>query len=170
MRVYPTAPGSPHPPSTAPTAPATAPQITKEVLFRIEGGSEEAVSARLALWRELTGPVVAVDCVRGYLVVAVGPRLELHYKQARGGVLVSPGVESARGMSQPGGDVGERSDRAGRARPAFRSAAPASRGEGASGGQAVAAGALRPVAPKQPSRPCYRALPGPSPQNRATPW
>jgi hypothetical protein len=59
--------------------------VTKETLFRLEGGSEEAVSGRLALWRELTGPVVALECLRGYLVVGVGPRLEMHYKQARGG-------------------------------------------------------------------------------------
>jgi hypothetical protein len=39
------------------------------------------VSGRLALWRELTGPVAAVESLRGYLVVAVGPRLEMHYKQ-----------------------------------------------------------------------------------------
>ncbi|KAI8464986.1 MAG: CPSF A subunit region-domain-containing protein [Monoraphidium minutum] len=55
--------------------------VTTETLFRIEGGSEEAVSGRLALWRDLAGPVVAVECLRGYLVVGVGARLEMHYKQ-----------------------------------------------------------------------------------------
>jgi hypothetical protein len=67
--------------SAATHAHARTPQITRDTLFRIEGGSEETVSCRLALWRELTGPVTAVDALRGYLVVAVGPRVEMHYKQ-----------------------------------------------------------------------------------------
>ena len=54
-----------------------------QTLFRLEGGSETGIDGRLELWRDLAGPVTAVDTLRGYLVVAVGPRLEMHYKQAR---------------------------------------------------------------------------------------
>ena len=58
-------------------------QITRETRVDLDGGREDAVAGRLALWRELAGPVVAVEALRGYLLVAVGPRLEMHYKQVR---------------------------------------------------------------------------------------
>lgn len=34
-----------------------------------------------ALWREYTGAVMCVESLRGYLVMTVGNRLEMHYKQ-----------------------------------------------------------------------------------------
>jgi hypothetical protein len=75
-------PGRLRSPPLPPNPPPT-PQVKRDTIFRLEGGSEETVSGRLALWRELTGPVAAVDSLRGYLVVAVGPRVEMHYKQVR---------------------------------------------------------------------------------------
>ncbi len=56
-------------------------QVTRQTQFRLEGGSEEVVTGRLEVWREYPGPVAAVDHLRGYLVVGVGHRLELHYRQ-----------------------------------------------------------------------------------------
>ncbi len=36
-----------------------------------------------ALQREYAGPVTALECLRGYLVMAIGTRVEMHYKQVR---------------------------------------------------------------------------------------
>jgi hypothetical protein len=43
------------------------------------------VSCLQALQRELPGPVMAVESLRGFLILAVGHRLEMHYKQVTRG-------------------------------------------------------------------------------------
>jgi hypothetical protein len=35
------------------------------------------------LQREYSGPVTAVESLRGYLLMAIGNRIEMHYKQVR---------------------------------------------------------------------------------------
>jgi hypothetical protein len=35
------------------------------------------------LQREYPGPVTAVECLRGYLLMAIGNKIEMHYKQVR---------------------------------------------------------------------------------------
>lgn len=64
-------------------------QVTKQQAFRLEGGSETKLSARLALQRELAGAVTAVEHLRGFLLLAVGGRLEMHYKQGNALVKVT---------------------------------------------------------------------------------
>lgn len=42
-----------------------------------------AVSVQ-AVQRDMSGPVTAIDNLRGMLILAVGHRVELHYKQVHG--------------------------------------------------------------------------------------
>eukprot|EP00879_Flechtneria_rotunda_P015034 GHRR01015709.1.p1 GENE.GHRR01015709.1~~GHRR01015709.1.p1 ORF type:complete len:893 (+),score=333.95 GHRR01015709.1:49-2679(+) len=56
-------------------------QIKKDHVFRLEGGSETKILARMALQREHSGPITALESLKGFLIVAVGHRLEMQYKQ-----------------------------------------------------------------------------------------
>ena len=69
------------------------PCVGRVLLFSItttsrmaEGGPEEVLAPRLALHREFShGGVTCVDSLRGYIVLAVGNTLEMHYKQVKEG-------------------------------------------------------------------------------------
>ncbi|KAF6256641.1 CPSF A subunit region-domain-containing protein [Scenedesmus sp. NREL 46B-D3] len=55
-------------------------QVLKEKIYRVEGSSE-VISGRLELQREYPGPVTALESLRGFLLMAIGNKLEMHYKQ-----------------------------------------------------------------------------------------
>lgn len=63
-------------------------QVLKEKIFRVEGSSQ-VISGRLELQREYPGPVTAVESLRGFLLMAIGNKLEMHYKQGNSLVKVT---------------------------------------------------------------------------------